>query len=293
MINIYINKLFSTSEYENCKGEGKLPLQCEHCKSVFIKSKREIRQSLSLQKSKRRYFSDYRYCSTKCRSYATTLSKLVCVHCNKEYWTEPNKIKRIKKYKNNFCSTECYHQYRSKIYKENGFIILTCEQCGKQFEKSKSYHRYAVKHIKHFCCSRTCSARYNATHKTHGCGRSKLEKWLEVHLSLKYPNVKILFNDRTMIGSELDIYIPELSLAFELNGITHYEPIYGIDKFDKTQNNDRRKMLACAEKGISLAVIDVTSQKKFRDNSPKNQMFMDIISNIINERMASITPAIL
>jgi hypothetical protein len=35
----------------------------------------------------------------------------------------------------------------------------------------------------------------------------------------------------------LDFYFPELRFAIELNGITHYEPIYGEDKFEKIKNS--------------------------------------------------------
>ena len=35
------------------------------------------------------------------------------------------------------------------------------------------------------------------------------------------------------INSELDVYVPSLNLAFELNGIFHYEPIYGEKKLNQ------------------------------------------------------------
>lgn len=59
----------------------------------------------------------------------------------------------------------------------------------------------------------------------------------------------------------MDIYIPVLSLAFELNGIFHYEPIYGEGKLLSIQNNDDRKFQACLEHDIELCIINSSEQK--------------------------------
>ena len=70
-------------------------------------------------------------------------------------------------------------------------------------------------------------------------------------------------------------------MAFELNGIFHYEPIYGEEKLDKIQNNDERKFAACREAGISLCIIDTSSQKYVKPNTSKK--YLDIIIEIINK----------
>ena len=62
--------------------------------------------------------------------------------------------------------------------------------------------------------------------------------WLEEQLTSLYPKLDIHFNRKDTIGSELDIYIPSLNLAVELNGIFHYEPIFGKDKLSKIKTND-------------------------------------------------------
>ena len=76
-----------------------------------------------------------------------------------------------------------------------------------------------------------------------------------------------------------------LKLAFELNGIFHYEPIYGKKKLAQIQNNDSRKFQACIENNIEFCLIDVSQLKYFK---PQNaQKFLDIITSIINLKLAS------
>ena len=74
-----------------------------------------------------------------------------------------------------------------------------------------------------------------------------------------------------------------MKLAFELNGIFHYEPIFGNEKLSKIQKNDTNKFLKCQEKNISLCIIDTSSQKYFKEQTSKK--FLDIITNIIDQKM--------
>jgi len=73
-------------------------------------------------------------------------------------------------------------------------------------------------------------------------------------------------------------------LAFELNGIFHYEPIYGQNKLNQIQNNDNRKFQACLENNIELCIIDTSSQTYFKPKTA--QKFLDIITNLINNKIS-------
>ena len=73
-----------------------------------------------------------------------------------------------------------------------------------------------------------------------------------------------------------------MKLAFELNGIFHYEPIFGNDKLNRTRKNDNNKFLKCQEQNINLCIIDTSSQKYFKERTSKK--FLDIITNIINQK---------
>jgi hypothetical protein len=132
-------------------------------------------------------------------------------------------------------------------------------------------------------CSRPCAATYNNLHKTHGTSVSKLERWIAGQLTILYPGLEIHYNRKDAIGSELDIYVPSLNLAFELNGIFHYEPIHGQDKLNSTKNNDNRKTIACAERGIGFCTIDTSSMKYFKETGAKK--FLDIIVKIIESKV--------
>ncbi|MDZ8221992.1 MULTISPECIES: homing endonuclease associated repeat-containing protein [unclassified Nostoc] len=157
---------------------------------------------------------------------------------------------------------------------------VICCNCRKFFSKQ----RHRIKQGKLDFCSNSCAATYRNFHKNHGNRRSKLEYCLDEQLSKLYPELEIHFNRRDAINAELDIYIPSLNLAFELNGIFHYEPIYGAEKLASIQNNDKHKFQACLENKIELTFINSSQQKKF--NKSSSQKYLDIITSIINSKVS-------
>lgn len=202
---------------------------------------------------------------------------LKCYFCDKTFFKPKKRIHDCLNPNENrsgkFCSKFCQNQ--SQISQKK----VICKNCNKEFNKTQSEIR---KNRKNHFCSHSCSATYNNTHKTHGTRRSKLEVYLEEQLTLLYPNLKIDYNKTEAINSELDIYIPSMKLAFELNGIFHYEPIYGQKKLNQTQNNDQRKFQACIEKQISLCILDVSSMNYFKEE--RANKFLSIITEIINSK---------
>lgn len=181
------------------------------------------------------------------------------------------KINRTIKY----CCRDCADKGKSK----NSRKIQNCNQCNKPIERRKSLfgkNGFAF-------CNQSCACSYRNAHKTYGYKRSKLEKWIEIKLLEKYPNLQFDFNKNNTINAELDIFIPSLNLAFELNGIFHYEPIYGEEKLAKQINNDKRKFQACLEKNIELCIIDTSKQHHFKEQ--KSLEFLNIIIDIINNKI--------
>ncbi len=210
---------------------------------------------------------------------------LKCYCCKNKFAKKKYLIQRILNKKNysiqnksnvgKYCSFEC----EAKDLRGDSKQIVFCKNCDKEFIKLKNQ---IIKHPNHFCC-KSCAATYNNTHKTKGTRVSKLEVWLQEQLTKIYPDLDIRYNEKDAINSELDIYIPELKFAFELNGIFHYEPIYGPDKLKQIKNNDNRKFQACIEKGIELVIIDVSTLSYFKKEKAKK--YLDIILKIINMRM--------
>jgi hypothetical protein len=199
-----------------------------------------------------------------------------CYYCAKSFKVDKRYVVRELKLKLGhvkFCSNKC--STNSYINKQK----INCSNCKIEFEK----HPNQIKRSNNHFCSQKCSGSYNNKHKSHGNRRSKLEIWLEEQLSVLYPNLYIDYNKTSAIQAELDIYIPSLNLAFELNGIFHYEPIYGVDKLKKTQFNDQNKFKLCIEHMIDLCVIDSSSQKYVKPST--SQKYLDIINNIIKERI--------
>lgn len=198
-----------------------------------------------------------------------------CSHCGKEITR--NKSDFDPNSKNYYCSRECRSLGWSKpVY------AVECLYCKTIFYKKPKQ----FKSDKHFCCL-PCFGKYtNISEKLQPkiCKRSKLEKWIGNQLILKYPTLEFQLNKRKHIGHELDIYIPSIKLAIEINGVYHYRPIYGQEKLDKIQKTDQEKVKTCKSLNIDLLVIDSTPQKSFSVKS--SQVFLDEIINKIDEKIS-------
>lgn len=83
---------------------------------------------------------------------------------------------------------------------------------------------------------------------TNHVGTSAIEKKLQEAIAA-ISGTLVLTNDKTLIGpKELDVYIPAMNLAVEVNGLYWHSEISGGK--GKTYHGD--KMRACSEKGVEL-----------------------------------------
>jgi hypothetical protein len=214
-------------------------------------------------------YNDIEFQAAKSRQ----LLPLQCLHCGKPFFRDKHSIlsiinKTAKRDRAEFCSRSCNCLHKHPP------IFVSCQTCNKKFKKTLS----EIKRNKHHFCSYSCGARWTNSHRK-GSHRSRLEIWFETQLKALYPSLIFKFNEPNIINAELDIYIPSLKLAFELNGILHYKPIFGQDKLISTQLRDGQKIISCAKMGIELDVIDVSSMKGFQ--LTKAQKYLDIILKFI------------
>jgi len=193
----------------------------------------------------------------------------VCDQCRASFFKRPCDMRRTK---NNFCCLECSRKFQDKR------IEVVCLACGKVFFKEQC----ELRRTKRNCCSKECSKILNKYYKDWGSKRSKLEIAIEEFLKDKF-TFEIIYN-KTSIGYELDIHIPSLNLAIEINGILHYKPIYGIEKLLRVQQIDGEKILECKKRNIHLIVINVSEDRNTKSiRTQRTQEVFQIINNRIEE----------
>ncbi len=185
-------------------------------------------------------------------------AELQCLHCCKVFPLEKHRVQRaVERGTGKYCSQTCARHARRTSQE------VTCANCETIFRK----HGVELKRTGNHFCSRSCAAQYNNRHKNLGAGRrSKAEDYLSSLMCRDFPALKIIQNDRALLSSglELDIVIPLLKLAIELNGPVHYFPLFGEQKLAKIQAADISKQIEIQSIGYDLLVIDISAYGYFK-----------------------------
>lgn len=195
-----------------------------------------------------------------------------CQYCEKTFYIQK---RHLLAGRGQYCSNKCSGLSRTTK------IVTSCKNCGTEITKRQCFVKKSK--TNNYFCSQSCASTYNNTHKTKGTRKSKLEKYIENKLIEFYPNIKIDFNQKNAINSELDIYIPKLKLAFEINGIFHYEPIFGEEKLTQIKNNDCNKIKLCLKHDIELHVIDCSLHKHVTERTCEK--YLNDVVRIIQEKV--------
>ena len=167
---------------------------------------------------------------------------------NKIRYGEDNWLK-IKKNKEQISEkiTENHRREREKKIKDSNIEIeiidfntkevnILCKKCGNKSQMSPSFFNKKISISENPCL--ICNPLLN--------GSSKTEKELLEFLKTIYKD-EIISNDRKILGGkEIDIYIPNLNIAFEFEGIYWHSEIF------KGKNGNLEKKEKIKEKGIDL-----------------------------------------
>jgi len=239
------------------KGAIRVELSCSYCSKAITRKSSELSRVRNS------------FCSHSCSaSFNNQKEKieLKCDQCSTIYKITPQKYKKKSKNIHSFCSRRCSDAFRleGKRTKQKKVAVkrkkrekyFICPFCQREFLSCDKIRKF---------CSGSCRSRAldlrQFAHSNKGSSRSKIEIFIENKLKLDFPRLEIIFNDRSLIGGELDIYIPALKVAFELNGVVHYKPIYGKNTFEKVKSRDGQKLIKCRGEGVELFVVNLGVKK--------------------------------
>lgn len=149
-------------------------------------------------------------------------------------------------YRSQFASVKNKKRPRSLFLNSGELYKFDCHECNREFETKISY----VNNMNSWCPN---------------CSKSKTEKIVrsifEKYFNTTFPCVRLdtFKNPKTNFSLELDGYNENLQIAFEYNGIQHYEftPYFHKNKENlfKQQERDELTRELCKKHGITLIEI--------------------------------------
>jgi hypothetical protein len=132
-----------------------------------------------------------------------------------------------------------------------------CTDCGKPKERKELR---LCDHCNDIMVTASIKHRRKAGMKP--AGKSQYQELALKILKILLPDYSILYNDRRTIRNplthnalELDIYIPDIRTAFEIDGPMHREPVYGEKRYLYQIAADAIKDEQCTLKDIKLIRI--------------------------------------
>lgn len=93
------------------------------------------------------------------KAKATDEFEFICAKCGKKFIKTKRELSKNKYVLPKFCGQECQKEW----YKENSYITVKCENCGKELRILKG--EYNKSETKHFFCDNSCAAKYNNSHR--------------------------------------------------------------------------------------------------------------------------------
>lgn len=176
--------------------------------------------------------------------------------------------KRVQSYKDNITNKIIEKlpetiEYLSREMNDNNTdskINIRCLECDEVSKITRQYLGFRIEHGKTPCL--TCLPILS--------GKSNYELELLDYITETYSG-EIISNTKSIIDGELDIYLPEINLAFEFNGLYWHSELYK----DKKYHLNKTKQ--CDEIGIRLIHV-------WEDDWVFNQ---DIVKSIISNKLST------
>lgn len=281
-----ISQIGRTSPTKNKKRAEYIQVKCTNCNNIFSITKNNFERK---QQNKNLFCSDFCYNDYRIKHSVVDVK---CDQCNKTYKISQAAYNRRLKVDPNhkfYCSKKCHnnalckneHRYYTKY-------ITKCDYCGKDIIRT-GWQLEQTKYPLHFCC-RKHQGRYLLLLGIFTKTRSCLEEKIENYIKQNYSNINVKFNDREVcFGYELDIYFPDLKIAFEINGPLHSKNIFGTVLLKEIQKRDKLKKKICLSKHIKLIVVD--AKMNYNKNNNALQIFEKYIMPYLSNK--PLTPSIL
>ena len=112
---------------------------------------------------------------------------------------------------------------------------------------------------------------------------SKLEKFLQERLHDAGHSVRMHQVIIPAENLEIDLYIPDLRTIIEVDGPSHFLPIWGEDKLQKQINADLRKSGALLSKGYAVIRVKSLGQESLSKREQIAKEVLDCLNKISNK----------
>lgn len=112
---------------------------------------------------------------------------------------------------------------------------------------------------------------------------SKLEKFFQEKLSRAGFNVRMHVVIIPAENLEIDLYIPDLKTIIEVDGPSHFLPIWGEDKLQKQINADLRKSGALLSKGYAVVRVKSLGQESLSKREELAKEVIGLLNQISNK----------
>ena len=236
---------------------------CPSCRSKYFSETRSFSLDEAVENWRKAHGDRYDY-SKVVYVNAMTKVEIICKE-HGSFWQRPESHKR-----GQGC-IKC--GYKSISEKKNTGLEQTIkdfkEVHGDRYDYSKVVYDKATTKVEIICEEHGSFWQAPSIHKRgHGCPKclnNQSENLFgecleELGYKASKQRPKWLRNPKTGYPLELDYYIPELKIAFEVQGRQHYKAIDhwgGVENFQQVQERDQQKRTLCFMKGVTLYEYDL------------------------------------